>query len=110
MSSDSGTAAERIRPWRHSSVTEDANSINSQTNKRTSNHGNDPHLHPISLTASDFSGTYLKSPEYMGEYATTTKPEEETQHRDVRDLFPKQSNEQQDINLDTISNNSVTRL
>jgi len=46
----------------------------------------------------------------MGEYATTTKPEEETQHRDVRDLFPKRSNEQQDTNLDTISNNSVTRL
>lgn len=46
----------------------------------------------------------------MGEYATTTKPEEETTHRDVRDLFPKQSNEQQDKNIDTISNNSVTRL
>lgn len=47
----------------------------------------DPHLHGASLTAADFSGSYNKSPEYMGEFATTTKPEEKTVRTHVKDLF-----------------------
>jgi hypothetical protein len=57
----------------------------------------------------DVSGTYQKSPEYMDEYATTTKAEEHSSQRNVRDLFPKQSktsSEQNELNLDE----NVSRL
>jgi hypothetical protein len=49
----------------------------------------------------------------MGEYATTTKPEEQSSRPNVRDLFPKKpkkSSEQQEINIDTISEQDATRL
>ncbi|UJR21456.1 hypothetical protein I4U23_024541 [Adineta vaga] len=103
------TAAERSRPWRHLSATEDAKTNNSILAK-----GNDPHLHNISITGADISGTYHKSPESMGEYATTTKPEESFLRPDVRDLFNKRSlngSETQDDNDDnTDADESITRL
>jgi hypothetical protein len=47
----------------------------------------------------------------MGEYATTTKPEEHSTRPNVRDLFPKKPSEQQrKDNTDAISEQSVTRL
>jgi hypothetical protein len=96
------TAAERVRPWRHSYTTDEPSSIN----KHSPSPGNDPHLHPAQLvTPADVSGTYKKSPESMGEYATTTKPEEPTSRPDVRDLFPKS-----DDNSDTASDPNVSRF
>ena len=96
------TAAERVRPWRHSSSTDDP----TNTTKQSPPPGNDPHLHPMQLlTPADVSGTYKKSPESMGEYATTTKPEEPTSRPDVRDLFPKR-----DDNANTTSDPNVSRL
>jgi hypothetical protein len=41
----------------------------------------------------------------MGEYATTTKPEEQSSRPNVRDLFTKQEN-----NLDTASDPNISRL
>ncbi len=107
------TAAERVRPWRLSSNTEETGTIPSATSKPTSKNGNDPNLHPLSLTAEDFTGTYQKSPEYMGEYATTTKPEEQSSRPNVRDLFPKQSktlSDQQETNTNAASDQNITRL
>ena len=83
---DAGTtAAERVRPWRHPSVTDDTVAASSSAN--------DPHLHQIDLTAADFSSTYQKSPESMDEYATTTtttttKSEGHTSRANVRDVVP----------------------
>jgi hypothetical protein len=59
----------------------------------------------MQLTAADVSGAYKRSPESMGEYATTTKPEEQSSRPNVRDLFSKQEN-----NLDTASDPNVSRL
>ncbi|CAF1101213.1 unnamed protein product [Adineta ricciae] len=98
------TAAERNHPWRHSSATDEAKTLNVG-----SKHGNDPHLHNLPITGEDISGTYQKSPESMGEYATTTKPEEQSSRPDVRVLFKKRSQntlEHQDDDPDE----SVTRL
>jgi hypothetical protein len=41
----------------------------------------------------------------MGEYATTTKPEEPTSRPDARDIFPKR-----DENSDTASDPNVSRF
>jgi hypothetical protein len=49
----------------------------------------------------------------MGEYATTTKPEEHTPRPNVRDLFSQQSenvSEEQENNTDDTADESVTRL
>ncbi|CAF0939437.1 unnamed protein product [Adineta steineri] len=103
------TAVERSRPWRHLSVTEETGASSSKTANIPLANGNDPNLHHIPLTVADFGGTYTKSPEYMGEYATTTKPEEPSSRPDVRDIFNKQSDdvsEQQDDG----STESITRL
>ncbi|CAF3624212.1 unnamed protein product [Adineta steineri] len=103
------TAAERSRPWRHLSVTEETGASSSKTANIPLGNGNDPNLHHLPLTVADFGGTYTKSPEYMGEYATTTKPEEPSSRPDVRDIFNKQSedvSEQQDDG----STESITRL
>ncbi len=110
---DSGTAAERIRPWRHSSATDETGTVSSTTSKPTSTTGNDPNLHPISLRGADFTGAYQKSSEYMGEYATTTKPEEQSSRPNVRDLFNQQSknlSEPKEKNPNNASDQNVTRL
>ena len=49
----------------------------------------------------------------MGEYATTTKPEEQSSRPNVRDLFTKQSkpfSEPQENNLNAAFDPNVTRL
>jgi hypothetical protein len=49
----------------------------------------------------------------MGEYATTTKPEEQSSRPNVRDLFPKQSktlSDQQETNTNAASDQNITRL
>lgn len=98
------TAAERSHPWRHSSGTDEAKTLNAG-----SKHGNDPHLHNLPITGADISGAYQKSPESMGEYATTTKPEEQFPRPDVRDLFKRRSQDAFEPQDDD-PNESVTRL
>jgi len=49
----------------------------------------------------------------MGEYATTTKPEEHSSRPNIRDLFNGQSknlSEQQENDTDAVSDQNVTRL
>ena len=90
---DGTTAAERICPWRRSSIPDDGKStmvstVHDPSVKTTpTSNNNDPHLRTTPLTSADFTGSFRKSPEYMGEYATTTKPEDNGSRRDVRDLF-----------------------
>jgi hypothetical protein len=92
-SMDGATAAERIYPWRRSSLSEDTRSTSNSpvndpfTSPAQASSKNDHQLHSAPLTSADFSGTYHKSPEYLGEYATTTKTEEHTSRPHVRDLF-----------------------
>ncbi|CAF4831962.1 unnamed protein product [Rotaria sp. Silwood1] len=113
------TEAERICPWRRSSLPDGGKlpptpSANDPANnfQRFSN-TNDPNLHPGPLTAANFSGAYNKSAEYMGEYATATKPEEHSSRPHIRDLFNNQlrtSDEKQENKSETASNESITRL
>lgn len=117
---DGATAAERICPWRRSSIPEgdSATSSSSPTNDPSSSgqitsNPTDPHLHSTPLTSANFSGAYQKSSEYMGEYATTTKPEENISRPHVRDLFnnsTKKPDEKQDNDTDTAVNDSTTHL
>ncbi|UJR27956.1 hypothetical protein I4U23_009214 [Adineta vaga] len=116
---DGATAAERICPWRRSSVPDTARStstspVNDPSNDvQTSSNMTDPHIHPGPLTSANFSGTYHKSPEYLGEYATTTKPEEHLVRPNIRDLFANQSripDEKQENDVETISDESTTHL
>jgi hypothetical protein len=116
---DGTTAAERICPWRRSSIPDEARSRSSSltndplSGSPTSSNTNDPHLHPTPLTSANFSGTYHKSPEYMDEYATTTKPEEHSSRPHVRDLFNTQSrapDEKQENDTEADSDDHMTRL
>lgn len=116
---DGATAAERICPWRRSSVADDRRSSSaslvsdpSNTDQMSSNIA-DPHLHRAPLTSADFSAAHHKSPEYLGEYATTTKPEEHVVRPHVRDLFNNPSrtdDEKQENQIKPISDDSTTRL
>ncbi|CAF3492449.1 unnamed protein product [Rotaria sordida] len=116
---DGATAAERICPWRRSSLPDgekltSTSSIDDPSNtSHTFSNTNDPNLHSGPLTSANFSGAYNKSAEYMGEFATITKPEEYVSRPHVRDLFNNQfrtSDEKQENNSETASNESVTRL
>ena len=73
----------------------------------------DPHLHSTPLTSADFSGNFHKSPEYMGEYATTTKPEDRPVRPHVRDLFniaSRASDDKQENENETVPEESLSRL
>jgi hypothetical protein len=116
---DGTTAAERICPWRRSSIPDETRSTSTSpvddpsNNTRTSSNTADPHLHPGPLTSASFSGTYNKSSEYMGEYATTTKPDEHSSRPHVRDLFKNQSripDEKQENDNENISDENTTQL
>ncbi|CAF1301854.1 unnamed protein product [Adineta ricciae] len=116
---DGATAAERICPWRRSSIPDasrstSASPVNDPSNDvQASSNVTDPHIHPGPLTSASFSGTYNKSLEYMGEYATTTKPEEHLQRPHIRDLFADPSripDEKQENDTDTVSDDSTTHL
>lgn len=116
---DGATAAERICPWRRSSVTDDQRSSSpslitdpSNTDQTSSNTA-DPNLHRPPLTSADFGGNYQKSPEYLGEYATTTKPEEHVARPHVRDLFndpSRTANEKQENPIKSTSDEGTTHL
>lgn len=113
------TAAERICPWRRSSIPEHDRGASSFTTSDSSNHNqeftnvNDPNLHPAVFTSSNYSGAYNKSSEYMGEFATTTKPEEHAVRLHVRDLFKTESrtsDETRENKSETAANDDLTRL
>lgn len=88
----SATAIDRSLPWRRLSTNEDPEATtNTFIEPVVGKNGKDPHLHHIPLTAANFSGSYHKPSEYMGDYATTTKPEENPNRTNVRDLFVKSS-------------------
>ena len=116
---DGATAAERICPWRRSSVSDDQRSSSpslisdpSNTDQTFSNTA-DPNLHRHPLTSAEFAGAYHKSPEYLGEYATTTKPEELVARPHVRDLFndpTRTADEKQENQIKSVSDESTTRL
>ncbi|CAF4199707.1 unnamed protein product, partial [Rotaria magnacalcarata] len=57
----SSTAAERIRPWRHSASSDDIELASQAMPKSTSKNRNDPNLHPIYSTTTDVSSSYKKS-------------------------------------------------
>lgn len=100
------TAAERICPWRRLSATdEQESSKNPPGDTVVSTKGNQSRLHHSPLTAANFSGACHKPSAYMGHYATTTKPEEESSRPHLRDVFNKSSKD-----TDTDSNRSVSRL
>jgi hypothetical protein len=116
---DGATAAERICPWRRSSVPDEGRSSSvssandSYANDQTSSNATDPHLHPSPLTSATFSGVYHKSPEYLGEYATTTKQEEHVSRPHIRDLFDDPSrtpDEENENKIQPASDDSTTRL
>ncbi len=116
---DGATAAERICPWRRSSIPdEERSSSPSPTNDpsnsaQISSNITDPHLHSSPLTSANFGGGFHKSSEYMGEYATTTKPEEHSSRPNIRDFFKNESrspDEKQENDFETASNASTTRL
>ncbi|CAF4975029.1 unnamed protein product, partial [Rotaria sp. Silwood1] len=105
--------AERIRPWVHSPAMDEIETTSQTSIKPSSTNLNDPNLYQIHLTASDFSGTYQKSPEYTGEYATITKSEEQLSRPNIPDLFNKQStnsSEQQKNNTNAATDPNITRL
>ncbi|CAF4253836.1 unnamed protein product, partial [Rotaria sp. Silwood2] len=107
------TAAERIRPWIHSPAIDKTETTSQTSIKSTSTNRQDPNLHQIPLTATDFSSNYQRSPEYMGEYATITKPEEQSSRPGVPDLFSKpstNSSEEEKNNTNTASDSTITRL
>ena len=100
------TAAERICPWRRSSTTdEQESSKNPPGDTVVSTKGDESRLHHTPLTAANFSGASHKPSAYMGHYATTTKPEEESSRPHLRDVFNNSSKD-----TDTDSNRSVSRL
>ncbi|CAF3158847.1 unnamed protein product, partial [Rotaria sp. Silwood2] len=107
------TAAERLRPWVHLPAIDKTETISQTSIKSTSTNRYDPNLHQIYLTATDFSSNYQKSPEYIGEYATITKPEESSSRLNVPDLFSKpstNSSEQEKNNTNAASDPNITRL
>ncbi|CAF3753833.1 unnamed protein product [Rotaria magnacalcarata] len=113
------TAAEHSFPWRRSSIPDGEQATlsitagDSANNAQTFSNRNDPNLHPGPLTSANFSGAYNKSPEYMGEFATTTKPEEHLSRPHIRDFFNNQlrpSDETQENNAEAAANDGVTRL
>jgi hypothetical protein len=113
---DGATVAERICPWRRSSIPDGATLSSSPPrthdpaiNEQTSSNITDPNLHSTPLTSANYSGAYQKSHEYLGDYATTTKPEEHVSRPNIRDLF-KNSDEKQEKDTDTTSNESTTHL
>jgi len=116
MTKDGATAAERTYPWRRLSIPDETiPSSTSPTNDpscsgQTSSHPTDPHLHSSPLTSANFGSTYQKSPEYMGEYATTTKPEEHQSRPHIRDLFTRSPDEKQENDTETAPDDSTTRL
>jgi hypothetical protein len=116
---DGTTAAERICPWRRSSIPDErrSSSVSSDNDHsihdRTSLNTADPHLHSSPLTSANFAGAYHKSPEYLGEYATTTKQEEHVLRPNIRDLFDNPSRTSDDKNENetkTASDDSTTHL
>ncbi len=116
---DGATAAERICPWRRSSIPDEGRSSSPSPTNDPSSSGQissnitDPHLHSSPLTSANFSGGFQKSSEYMGEYATTTKPEERASRPNIRDFFNNSSrspDENQENDFETASNASTTRL
>jgi hypothetical protein len=116
---DGTTAAERICPWRRSSIPDGARSTSTSptndpsNNTQISSNTNDPNLHPGPLTSASFSGTYNKSSEYIGDYATTTKPEEHLSRPHMRDIFNNPSqipDEKQENDTGTASDESTTHL
>ncbi len=119
LTMDGATAAERICPWRRSSVAEGGRSSSPSptndpsSNGQTSSNVIDPNLHSTPLTSANYGGTGQKSSEYMGDYATTTKAEERAQRPPVWDLFTDQSrtpDEQQENKSESASDDSTTRL
>lgn len=89
---DGTTAAERICPWRRSSIPDEgkvisASSIPDPHVPTSTITTSKDHLRSTPLISADYSGGFHKSPEYMGEYATTTKPDDHAARPDVRDLF-----------------------
>ena len=113
------TAAERICPWRRSSIPDEGRSASaSPTNDPSSSppvssSANEPGTHSVPLTSASVSGLYHKSPEYMGDYATTTKPEERLPRTNIRDLFNHPSrapDERQENDLENDRDESETRL
>ena len=113
---DGATAAERICPWRRSSVPDEARSASGSpvhdeaSSPAASSSTNDPHLHSVLMTSADFSGTYSKSPEYIGDYATTTKPEVQPSRPRAQDLFndPTRTSHEHEENAD--SDDAVTHM
>lgn len=85
------TAIERSRPWLHSQSSDDIELTTQSSPKQISRKRNDPNIHPTNITAKDVSSSYQKSPEYMGQLATTTKPEENTSRPKASELFDQQS-------------------
>jgi hypothetical protein len=116
---DGTTAAERICPWRRSSMPDEGRSSSvssgndSIDNDRRSSNTADPHIHSIPLTSTSYGGAYHKSPEYLGEYATTTKPEEHVSRPNIRNLFddPSRTPDDDDENkTKTASDDNTTHL
>lgn len=116
---DGITATERICPWRRSSIPDGAQSPSPTPASDPSSDGHsqsrqtDPHLHSSPLTSANFSGAHQKSPEYLGEYATTTKPEEHIERPNLRDLFNDPSkipDEKQETDMKASPDESSSRL
>ena len=116
---DGITATKRICPWRRSSIPDGAQSPSPTPASDPSSDGHsqsrqtDPHLHSSPLTSANFSGAHQKSPEYLGEYATTTKPEEHIERPNLRDLFNDPSkipDEKQETDMKASPDESSSRL
>jgi len=119
LTMDGATAAERLYPWRRSSISDGGRlpSISLTTDPassgQTSSNIADPHIHPNPFTSADFSGAFQKSSEYVGDYATTTKPEEHAPRRHVWDLFsnePRTRDDKEEDKTETASDERTTRL
>jgi len=119
LTMDGATAAERLYPWRRSSITDDGEILPStsptsdpSSSGQTSSNITDPHIHSSPLTSANYSA-FQKSSEYMGNYATTTKPEEHAQRPHVWDLFnnePRTRDEKEENETETASDERTTRL
>ena len=109
---DGATAVERICPWRRSSVLDGAPSVPSNDVPTTPN-TSDPALHPVLLTSANVNTAYNKSSEYVGDFATITKPEAHISQSQLQDVFNNQSRisyEKQDEESETASMKNITYL
>lgn len=116
---DGTTVAERTYPWRRSSIPDASRLLSGPGTTDPSNNAqeysnrNDPNLHSGPLTSANFSGAYNKSPEYIGDFATTTKPEEYLPRPHIRDIFKDESrtsDEKREHDSENVSHENVTHL